>query len=212
MTATSATRSRREALVRRALLLAVFTVCWNVVEGVVALTAAALSGSRALAGFGLDSFVESLSAGVLIWRLRVEQRDPERVEQVERRAVRLIGLAFLALGILVGMEAVRSLVARDRPDPSAIGIALTTVSLVVMPILARAKRRVGVEMGARSVEADSNQTWACFALSAVVAVGLVANAALGWWWADPIAALAVVGFLVREGVEVLRGDSVDDCC
>ena len=202
----------RRALVRRALGLAVFTVCWNVVEGVVALTAAALAGSRALAGFGVDSFVESLSAGVLIWRLRAEQRDPRRVEQVERRAVRLIGVAFLVLAALVGLELARSLAAGDRPDASALGLGLTLVSVVVMPLLARAKRRVAAAMGDRSVEADSNQTWACVALSVVVLVGLALNAALGWWWADPVAALVVVGFLVREGREALAAEHVDECC
>jgi len=212
MAQTTTTASRREALVRRALALAVFTVCWNIVEGVVALAAAAAAGSPALAGFGVDSFVELLSAAVLIWRLRVEQRSPERVEQVERRAVRLIGVAFLALAALVGIESMRSLVAGDEPDTSAVGIALTAVSIVVMPILARAKRRVGAEMGDRSVEADSNQTWACVALSAVVLVGLAVNAVFGWWWADPVAALVVVGFLVREGREALAAEHVDDCC
>jgi divalent metal cation (Fe/Co/Zn/Cd) transporter len=207
-----ATGTRRAALVRRALGLAVLTVCWNVVEGVVALAAGAAAGSRALAGFGVDSFVESLSAGVLIWRLRVEQQDPERVEQVERQAVRLIGVAFLALAALVGVESVRSLLAGDRADTSPIGIGLTSVSLVVMPILARAKRRVGAEMGDRSVEADSRQTWACVALSFVVLGGLLVNQVLGWWWADPVAALVVVGFLVREGRGALRAEHVDDCC
>jgi len=202
----------REALVHRALLLAVVTVTWNVAEGVIAVVAAAASGSRALLGFGVDSFVESISAAVLIWRLRAEQRDPDRVEQVERRALRLIGVAFLALAGLVGFEAVRSLLAGDEPDSSTVGIVLTIVSLLVMPLLARAKRRVGVEMGDRSVEADSNQTMACVYLSAVVLGGLTLNALFGWWWADPVAALAVVGFLVREGREAFAADRVDDCC
>ena len=177
-----------------------------------AISAAAASGSRALIGFGVDSFVESISAAVLIWRLRAEQRDPDRVEQVERRALRLIGVAFLALAALVGIEAVRSLLAGDEPDTSTVGIVLTIVSLLVMPLLARAKRRVGVEMGDRSVEADSNQTMACVYLSAVVLAGLTLNALFGWWWADPVAALAVVVFLVREGREAFHADHVDDCC
>ena len=202
----------REALLRRALVLAVFTVAWNLAEGVVALGAAAFSGSRALIGFGVDSFVESMSAAVLIWRLRVEQHSPHRAEQVEQRALRLIGVAFLALAALVGVESIRSLLAGDHPDSSPVGIALTLVSLIVMPLLARAKRRVGAEMGDRSVEADSNQTMACVYLSAVVLVGLALNALFGWWWADPVAALAVVGFLVHEGREALEAEHVDDCC
>jgi divalent metal cation (Fe/Co/Zn/Cd) transporter len=202
----------RAALLRRAWWLAVFTVAWNLAEGAVAVTAAALAGSRALIGFGADSFVESASAAVLIWRLRAEQRSPERAEHVEQRALRIIGVAFLALAALVGIESVRSLVAGEQPDVSRIGIVLTAVSLIVMPVLARAKRRVGLELGSRSVEADSQQTMACVYLSAVVLAGLVANAAFGWWWADPVAALGVVAFLVREGREALEADHVDDCC
>lgn len=202
----------RATLLRRAWWLAVFTVVWNLAEGAVALTAATLSGSRALIGFGVDSLVESASAAVLIWRLRVEQRAPHRAEQVEQRALRMIGFAFLALAALVGIESIRSLLAGEQPDVSRIGIVLTVLSLVVMPILARAKRSVGRDLGARSVEADSQQTQACVYLSAVVLAGLAANAAFGWWWADPLAALGVVAFLVHEGREALEADHVDDCC
>ena len=206
------TSTDRAVLLRRALWLALFTVSWNLVEGVVAIAAAAAAGSRALVGFGVDSFVESISAGVLIWRLRTEQRSPARAEQVEARALRLIGVAFLALAAVVGVEAVRSLLAGDRPDTSPVGLVLTAVSLVVMPVLARAKRNVGVELGDRSVTADSAQTRACAYLSAVVLAGLGLNAALGWWWADPVAALGVVAFLVLEGREALEAEHLDDCC
>ena len=209
---TTQVADRRAALLRRAWWLAVFTVAWNLAEGAVALTAAALAGSRALAGFGVDSFVESASATVLIWRLRVEQRSPERAEHVERRALRIIGVTFLALAGLVAIESTRSLLAGDQPDVSRTGIVLTIVSLIVMPVLARAKRRVGRELEARSVEADSRQTQACVYLSAVVLAGLAANAAFGWWWADPVAALGVVVFLVSEGREALEAEHVDDCC
>ncbi len=202
----------RAALLRRAWWLAVFTVVWNLAEGAVAITAAALAESRALIGFGVDSFVESASAAVLIWRLSVEQRSPERAEHVEQRALRIIGVTFLALAALVGIESVRSLIAVEQPDVSWIGIALTIVSLIVMPVLAREKRRVGRELDSRSVEADSQQTQACVYLSAVVLAGLAANAAFGWWWADPVAALGVVVFLVREGREALEAEHVDDCC
>jgi divalent metal cation (Fe/Co/Zn/Cd) transporter len=202
----------RAALLRRAWWLAVFTVVWNLAEGAVAITAAALAGSRALIGFGVDSFVESASAAVLIWRLSVEQRCPERAEHVEQRALRIIGVTFLALAALVGIESVRSLIAGDQPDVSWTGIVLTIVSLIVMPVLAREKRQVGRELGSRSVEADSQQTRACVYLSAVVLAGLAANAAFGWWWADPVAALGVVVFLVREGREALEAEHVDDCC
>jgi divalent metal cation (Fe/Co/Zn/Cd) transporter len=202
----------RAGLLRRAWWLAVFTVVWNLAEGSVAMVGAALDGSRALIGFGVDSFVESASAAVVIWRLNVEQRSPERAEHVEQRALRVIGFTFFALGALVGIESIRSLVAGEQPDVSVVGIALTSVSLIVMPILARAKRQVGQDLGSRSVEADSRQTQACVYLSAVVLVGLAANAAFGWWWADPIAALGVVVFLVQEGREALEAEHVDDCC
>lgn len=196
-------------LLRRALWLALFTVGWNLVEGVVAITAAALADSRALVGFGVDSFVESISAAVLIWRLRVEQGSPERAEQVEQRALRLIGFAFFALAAVVAIESARSLLAGDRPESSAIGIALTALSLVVMPVLASAKRRTGEALGQRSITADSAQTLACAYLSAVVLAGLTLNAALGWWWADPVAALGVAAFLVQEGREAFEGEDND---
>ena len=210
----SATKSetRREQLVRRALWLAVFTVVWNLAEGAIAISAAALAGSKALIGFGVDSFVESASAAVLIWRLRIEQVDRARAEQAERRALVLIGYAFFGLAVLVGVESVRALVTGARPDTSMIGIVLTAVSLIVMPVLARAKRRIGTELGTRSITADSQQTMACVYLSAIVLVGLSLNALFGWWWADPVAALAVVVFLVNEGREALEADHVDDCC
>jgi len=204
--------AKRQALIRRALWLAVFTVIWNIAEGVIALVAAARADSRALVGFGLDSFVESASASVLIWRLRIEQQSPERAEQVEQRALRIIGITFLVLAGAVCVESVRSLVAGEQPDVSAVGIALTTVSLIVMPVLARAKRNVGRDLGAQSVEADSRQTQACVYLSAVVLLGLVLNAVFGWWWADPVAAFAVVVFLVQEGRSALHAEHVDECC
>ena len=213
MTASATTtETRREILVRRALCLAVFTVVWNLAEGAVALTAATMADSKALIGFGVDSFVESASAAVLIWRLRVEQVDQARAEHAEQRALTLIGYAFLGLAVLVGVESVRSLVTGVHPDTSKIGIALTAVSLIVMPVLARAKRRIGVELGTRSITADSQQTMACVYLSAIVLVGLSLNALFGWWWADPVAALGVVAFLIHEGREALEADHVDECC
>lgn len=196
----------------RARRLAAFTVAWNVVEGLVAITAAWVAGSRALAGFGLDSAVESISATVLLWRLGVERRDPERAEAVERRALRAMGISLLLLAVFVGVESVRSLLLRDEPHVSVVGIGLTAVSLVVIPLLARRKRTVAVALGSRAAEADSAQTRACANLSAVVLAGLVLNAAFGWWWADPLAALGVVAFLVSEGREALSAEHVDDCC
>ena len=174
-----------------------------------AITAGLVAGSSALLGFGLDSSVESLSAVVLIWRLRVERRDPERVERVEHQAVRLIGVTFLVLAAFVGFEAIRSLVHESEPASSPVGIVLTLVSLVVMPTLAVAKRRVGREMGSRAVLADAAETMACAYLSIVVLAGLALDAAFGWWWADPVAALGVVVLLVREGLEALEDEEHD---
>ena len=202
----------RAGLLARAQRLAAFTVGWNAIEGVVAVTAAWLAGSRALAGFGLDSAVESVSASVLLWRLGTERRDPQRADKVERTATRLIGASFLVLAAFVGFEALRALVQADEPDASPVGIVLTTVSLVVMPLLARRKQQVAIALDSRAAVADSAQTWACAWLSAVVLAGLLLNAALGWWWADPVAALGVVALLVREGRSALSAEHVDTCC
>jgi divalent metal cation (Fe/Co/Zn/Cd) transporter len=205
----------RDELLRQAQRLGALTVGWNVLEGVVAITAAWVAGSRALAGFGLDSAVESISASVLLWRLGAERHAPdrpERVEQVEHRATKLIGASFLVLAAFVGYEAIRTLALHEEPDASPVGIALTAVSLVVMPLLARRKRRVAAGLGSRATQADSAQTLACAWLSAVVLTGLSLNALLGWWWADPVAALGVVVLLVREGREALAADELDDCC
>jgi divalent metal cation (Fe/Co/Zn/Cd) transporter len=207
-----ARRGPRAVLLARARRLAAFTVAWNLVEGVVAIAAAAAAGSRALVGFGVDSGVESVSAAVLLWRLGVEGRDPGRAEQVERVALRAIGTSFLLLAAVVGVEAVRSLALRHEPDASPVGIALTALSLVVMPVLALRKRRVADALASRAAAADSTQTMACAWLSAVVLGGLALNAALGWWWADPVAALGVVVLLVREGREALTADHAGDCC
>jgi len=199
-------------LLRRATHLAWCTVGWNIIEGLVAISAAVVAGSQALLGFGLDSGVESLSASVVLWRLYAERRDPERAEAVERRALRLIGVTFFVLAAFIAVDSIRALVGQHEPDASVVGIVLTSLSLLVMRWLARGKRQVGIAMGSRAVEADSAQTSACVYLSAVVLVGLVLNAALGWWWADPLAALGVVVFLLREGREALNAEHADDCC
>ena len=191
----------RSQLLSRALQLAYFTVVWNFIEGLVAIWAAIRAGSDALLGFGLDSGVESLSGLVLIWRLKTERKYVERAEEVEEKALRLIGLTFFALAAFVGYESVTTLLNAERPETSWVGIGVTTLSLIVMPILARMKERVGEAMGSRAVLADSAETWACVYLSGVVLAGLILNALFGWWWADPVAALAVVGFLVKEGRE-----------
>jgi divalent metal cation (Fe/Co/Zn/Cd) transporter len=166
----------------------------------------------ALFGFGADSAIESISAAVLTWRLTAEQRNPDRAEQVEHTALRVIGVSFLLLAGYVAVDAIRALALRDEPATSLVGIALTLLSLIVMPVLAVRKRRVADALASRAAVADSQQTWACTWLSAVVVTGLILNAVLGWWWADPVAALAVVVLLIREGREALTGEHLDDCC
>lgn len=210
MTSTAIGPERR-GLVRRGLRLEYLTVGWNVLEGFVAVVAGLASGSVALVGFGLDSFVETISGAVLIWRLREEDRgaDPERIEQVEQRAERLVGVAFLLLAAYVAVEAVMSLLAGDTPEASPVGIVLTTVSIAVMVWLAAAKLGVGQALGSRALIADSRQTRACWYLSMVTLAGLAANAVAGWWWADAVAALAIAVLLVREGLEALRGEEDD---
>lgn len=205
-------KAGRSDLLRRARWLAVLTVAWNVIEGVVAITAGILAGSQALLGFGADSAVESVSAAVLTWRLTAEHRDPDRAEHVEGLALRAIGVSFLLLAGLVAIDAGRALVQVDEPSGSVAGIVLTLVSLFIMPWLAIRKRRVADALGSRAAVADSQQTWACVWLSVIVLVGLVLNAQFGWWWADPVAALVVVALLVREGRHALTAEELDGCC
>jgi cation diffusion facilitator family transporter len=202
----------RPRLLRRGLLLEYLTVGWNIAEGVIAVLAGVVAGSPALVGFGVDSFVESVSGGVLIWRLRSElggNDDHEAVERLEHRAQRLVGIAFLLLAAYVTFEAIRTLVAQEQPDASPVGIALTALSIAVMVWLARAKRRTGEALGSRALIADSKQTYACWYLSVAALTGLVLNAVFGLWWADPVAALVIAVFLVKEGVEAMRGEDDD---
>jgi divalent metal cation (Fe/Co/Zn/Cd) transporter len=200
----------RQDLLRRGLRLEYLTVGWNVVEGGVSVAAAVAAGSVALFGFGMDSFVETTSGLVLIWRLRAERwaRDPEAIERLDQRAHKLVALSLLALAAYVAFDAVKALVTREKPEPTLVGIAITTLSLTVMAWLARAKRRAARGLASRALEADAFQTTACFWLSLITLAGIGLNAALGWWWADPVAALGMTYFLVREGREAWRGE---DC-
>ena len=198
---------------KRGLQLEYLTVGWNIVEGVIAVGAGIVAGSIALIGFGVDSFVETISGGVLIWRLSAEasgRHDEEAIERIEERAEKLVGVAFLLLAAYVAFEAVRTLINQEAPDASPVGIVLTAVSIVVMLWLARAKRRVGVALGSRAMIADAQQTYACWYLSVVALTGLALNAVFGLWWADPVAALGITVLLVREGLEALRGEDHDD--
>ena len=207
-TTDTAVRETRPQLLRRALRLEYVTVGWNVVEGVIAIAAALAAGSVALLGFGIDSFVESASGSVLIWRLLAERRatGEERIEQVERRAQRLVAASLALLALYIAYDSVTSLLAGERPEPSPVGLALATASLAVMWWLARQKRRVGIALGSRAMRADAFQTDTCFWLSLFLLVGIGANALFGAWWADPLAALGMTYFVGREALEAWRGE------
>ena len=210
--AAAAASVERSSLLRRGLQLELLTVGWNTVEALVSIIAAVAAGSVALLGFGIDSVVETTSGAILIWRLLAERRarDREAIERLDHRARRLVGLSLFLLAAYVAFDAARSLWLRERPEPTLVGVAVTGISLVVMWWLARAKRRTAAALGSRALEADSFQTTACFWLSLITLAGIALNATFGWWWADPVAALGMIPFLVKEGREAWRGE-VCDC-
>jgi divalent metal cation (Fe/Co/Zn/Cd) transporter len=201
----------RPDLVRRGQRLEYFTIGYNSLEGLVSIVAGLIAGSISLIGFGLDSFIEVASGAALLWRLHHDM-NPSRREQVERTTVRLVGGCFVALGLYVAYESVSTLIRHQAPERSIPGIVIAAISLIVMPLLARAKRRVaaGIESGA--MHADSRQTDFCTYLSAVLLGGLIFNAVFGWWWADPVAGLVMVPIIGKEGVAGLRGKACCDNC
>ena len=211
MISAAITPASRADLVRQGLRLEYFTVGWNVVEGLVAIAAALAAGSVALLAFGIDSFVETASGLILIWRLQAERRavDHERIETVERRAQRLVAASLVGLAGYITFDAVTTLLAGDRPDASPVGVALAALSLGVMWWLARAKRRTAIALGSRAMQADAFQTTACWWLSLAVLAGVGLNTLFGLWWADPIAALVIPVFLLREGREAWAGHDCD---
>jgi divalent metal cation (Fe/Co/Zn/Cd) transporter len=196
----------RHALLRRGIALEGVTVGYNTLEGVIAIAAGLRAGSVALTGFGADSVIEVLSGVVLWWRLRAELGSAEIGQQVEERAARWAGALLLGLGVYIVIESGRRLVTHDRPQESLLGIALMVLSLIVMPLLARAKLRVARALDSQALRADAHETIVCAWLSLTTLMGLALNAAFGWWWADPLAALAMLPLIVREGVEAWRGD------
>ena len=202
----------RTAGVRKALRLEFLTVGWNIVEGIIAVTAALTAGSVALLGFGIDSFVETASAAILIWRLRAERAacDAGGIDALDRRARRWVAASLVLLAAWIAFDSTTALWHAEKPETSIVGIALTSVSLVVMQVLARAKRRAATALGSRAMEADAFQTTACWWLSVITLGGLALNAALGWWWADPVAALGAAVFILKEAREAWRGE--DECC
>jgi cation diffusion facilitator family transporter len=188
----------------KALIAEYVTVGWNVVEGIVAIVAGIVAGSIALIGFGLDSYVEVASGIVLIWRLRKHGFGDEEEEAAEKRAIFFVGVTFVLLALYVTFESGKKLLFHEHPDESIIGIILAIVSLIVMPVLAFYKKKIATEINSRALRADALETLACSYLSFALVVGLGANAMFGWWWADPLAALAMVYFLVREGWEAVE--------
>ncbi len=205
---TSAIHREREELVRRGLRLEYVTVAWNCAEAIIAVAAGFYAGSIALVGFGLDSLIEVSSGLVLLWRLYADPDDRRRAA-VEKRALKLVGLSFLLLAAYVAIDSAKALWMREAPERSLPGIVLAALSLGVMPVLARAKRQVASQISSRALHADSRQTDLCAYLSAVLLGGLMLNATLGWWWADPVAALLMVAIIANEGREALRGETCE---
>lgn len=193
---------------RIALWLVIATMAYNLAEGAIALWAGVAAKSIALVGFGFDSYLELAAAGALLWRLRVEARgaDAEEIERTERRVHRVVGGTFVALALYVAVQSVWVLWQRRPPEESTVGIVLAVASLAIMPLVAWGKLRAARELGSAALRAEAKETLACSYLSFALLLGLAANALAGWWWADPAAALLMVPWLVKEGLEGLRGD------
>ncbi|MCY4368354.1 MAG: cation transporter [bacterium] len=202
----------RKRLLRRALRLEWLTVSWNAVEGVIAVVAAAAAGSVALLGFGIDSFVEAASGAVILWRIWAERRatDAARIARVDDIARRGVAASLWLLALYVAADAIMALIAGERPSASAVGVALLVASLVVMKWLANTKRAVARALHSHSMEADAAQTDFCWKLSVVALIGLVANALLGWWWADPLAALGLAALIATEARRTWKLEAA--CC
>jgi divalent metal cation (Fe/Co/Zn/Cd) transporter len=200
----------RSALVRRGLFLNWLTISYNTLEAIVSVAAGIVAGSVALVSFGVDSGIEVTSSLAAQWRLRADTH-PERRERVERLTHRIIGTCFLALAGYVTVESVTTLWQRQAPEASPVGLIILALSILIMPALARASRRVARALGSRALEADAAQTSLCAYLSGIALAGVGLNAAFGWWWADPVAALLMVPIISREGLEGVRGEAECDC-
>ncbi|WP_082095896.1 cation transporter [Demequina flava] len=204
MTTPTLTTPRTAVLRRRIRWIVAATIAYNTVEAIIALSAGAVASSSALIGFGLDSVVEVGSAAAVAWQFAAP--DPKKREHL---TMRMIAVAFFALAAVVTADAVRSLVFGAPPETSSVGIVLAAVSLAIMPTAAWFERKTGEELGSPTAVADARQLILCSYLSAALLVGLLLNATLGWWWADPIAAIVIAGFAIREGREAWKGDG---CC
>ena len=196
------TEARRLVLQRRIRLVVLVTIAYNLVEAVIAITAGSLASSSALIGFGLDSTIEVLSAGAVAWQFT--RKDPERWEL---GTLRVIAVAFFALAAYVIVSSSIALLTRAEVEHSPLGIVITALSVVIMPVLSFAERRAGRELGSATAVADSTQTLVCTYLSAAVLIGLLLNSLLAWWWADAVAGLVIAVFAIREGIEAWKGDA-----
>jgi divalent metal cation (Fe/Co/Zn/Cd) transporter len=204
----------RPRFLQRALRLSQLTIGWNAIEGVVAVALALSAGSIALLGFGLDSFVETSSGIIILWRTLAERRarhDHERIEAIELRAQKLVAASLIALALYIAYDAAASLIAREEHGVSVLGLALLVLSIVAMQWLARAKRKNAIALGSRSMQADAFQTTTCLYLSIAALAGIGLNAAFGFWWADPLAALVMVPLLAKEAKDAWEGKCCDDC-
>jgi divalent metal cation (Fe/Co/Zn/Cd) transporter len=198
----------RPDVVRRGRWLEYFTIGWNGLEGLVSIAAGTIAGSVSLMGFGLDSLIEVTSGAALLWRLH-HDLNASRREAVERKTLRIVGLCFIALAIYIAVESLFSLIQREAPEKSIPGIVIAVLALVVMPLLARAKRSVAEGIGSEVMKADAKQADFCTYLSAILLGGLLFNGLFGWWWADPVAALVMVPIIASEGI---NGLSLKTCC
>jgi divalent metal cation (Fe/Co/Zn/Cd) transporter len=199
----------RESQIRRGRKLEYFTIIYNSLEGLISIIAGLIAGSVSLVGFGIDSVIEVTSGAALLWRLH-HDFNPERRESAERATLKIVGVCFIALALYILYDSLSVLVRHEAPERSITGIVVAAVSVVVMPILARSKREVAAKISSDAMRADSRQTDFCTYLSAILLGGLLLNALLGWWWADPMAALVMVPIIAKEGVGALKGESCSD--
>ena len=200
----------REESVRRGIVLERLTIGWNVAECLVAVVAGVVAGSIALVGFGIDSAIESASGLILLWRLNAEKLGRE-VEAVEQRALKLVAGSFFLLAAYVAYDSATALISHKEPERSFSGIVLAILSLIVMPLLAKAKRKTAGNLESAALHADSRQTSLCAYLSAILLAGLALNATLGWWWSDPVAGLLMVPIIANEGRQAMRGEACSEC-
>lgn len=200
------------SLHKKAILLSYFTVGYNILEGIVSIFAGLLAGSTALIGFGIDSFIESLSGTVMIWRFRKHGKiSKEEEEKLEKKAIKFVAYTFFILGAYLLYESIKKLYFQEIPKPSFLGIIIAVISIIVMPVLFYMKYQTGKSMGSRSLVADSKQTLACVFLSVALLIGLGLNYLYGLWQADSIVGLVIVIFLIKEGYTTLKEEKLCSC-